>query len=172
MIYKILYVYSIKCFEIGSGEKGAPLKWTSQECHRVVLPWTQGGILKLILWRVRKKLVPEDYLCSESRGAGAHRGIWVMLWRQCNSMSLRSTADHSESHVCRWEPTVYVWFYIGRLWHYGNIAKVVCAAESQLSTFDFISVDCDLCGRSFIIWQRNSVALMPTVIWVCAVIAT
>ena len=53
-----------------------------------------------------------------------------------------------------------------------TIAKVVCAAESQLSTFDFISVDCDLCGRSFIIWQRNSVALMPTVIWVCAVIAT
>ena len=28
---------------------------------------------------------------------------------------------------------------------YGNIAKVVCAAESQQSTFDFISVDYDLC---------------------------
>ena len=26
MIWKILYVYSIKCFDDGSGEKGAPLK--------------------------------------------------------------------------------------------------------------------------------------------------
>ena len=26
-----------------------------------------------------------------------------------------------------------------------TIAKVVCAAESQQSAFDFISVDCDLC---------------------------
>ena len=34
---------------------------------------------------------------------------------------------------------------------YKRQAKVVCAAESQLSTFDFISVDCDLCGRSFIL---------------------
>ena len=29
---------------------------------------------------------------------------------------------------------------------YGNIEKVVCAAESQQSTFDFTSVDYDLCG--------------------------
>ena len=28
---------------------------------------------------------------------------------------------------------------------YGNIAKVVCAAEGQQSAFDFISADCDLC---------------------------
>ena len=56
---------------------------------------------------------------------------------------------------------------------YGNIAKVVCAAESQQSAFDFISVDCDLCGSGEVsFWQGKSRVLMPTVTWTFAVMAT
>ena len=43
------------------------------------------------------------------------------------------------------------------LWY--NIAKVVCAAESQQSAFDFISVDCDLCRSGEVSFrQRKSEA--------------
>ena len=39
---------------------------------------------------------------------------------------------------------------------YGNIAKVVCAAESQQSAVEFISVDCDLCRSGEVSFrQRN-----------------
>ena len=42
---------------------------------------------------------------------------------------------------------------------YGNIAKVVCAAESQQSAVEFISVDCDLCRSGEVSFrQRKSEA--------------
>ena len=102
---KILYVYSIKCFDDGSGEKGAPLKWTSQEYHRVVLPWAPRGGSKV------------DPVRSPDKTSSW--GLWVVY----------------------------------------TIAKVVCAAESQQSAFDFISVDCDLCRSGEVSFrQRKSEA--------------
>lgn len=148
-------MYSIKCFYDGSGEKGAPLEWTSQEYHWVVLPWASWGVLKLILWGVRTKLVPEDYWVAKVEGADAYRGIWVMLWRQCKSMSLRSTVGTIAKIVWRMSVNGLYLILPGRQCNIGRLRSMV-KWSGEVSFF----------------WQRNSRALMPTVIWVFAVIAT
>lgn len=61
--------------------------------------------------------------------------------------------------MCRWEPrSTFDFISVDcDLWY--NIAKVVCAAESQQSAFDFISADCDLCGSgevSFRQWKSEA----------------
>ena len=155
MIWKILYVYSTKCFDDDAGEKGAPFKWTSQECHRVVLPWAPRGDSKVDPVRSPDKLVPEDYWVAKVEGADAYRGIWVMLWRQCNSMSLRSTVGTIAEIVWRMSVNGLHLILPGRQRNIGRLRSMV-KWSGEVSFF----------------WQRNSRALMPTVIWVFAVIAT
>ena len=57
---------------------------------------------------------------------------------------------------------------------YGNIAKVVCAAESQQSAFEFISVDCDLyrSGEVSFRQRKSECREEPAVTWTFAVTAT